>query len=50
MEAFSNGLLRFSFPLMVRSTLGALVIVAATLAAALPAAAVENTGFHSAWV
>ncbi len=35
---------------MVRSTLGALVIVAATLAAALPAAAVDNTGFHSAWV
>jgi glucose/arabinose dehydrogenase len=35
---------------MVRSTLGALVIVVATLAAALPAAAVDNTGFHSAWV
>jgi glucose/arabinose dehydrogenase len=35
---------------MVRSTLGALVIVAATLAAALPAAAVEDTRFHSAWV
>jgi glucose/arabinose dehydrogenase len=35
---------------MVRSTLAALVIVAATLAAALPAAAVEDTRFHSAWV
>ena len=35
---------------MVRSTLGALVFVAATLAAALPAAAVEDTRFHSAWV
>ena len=35
---------------MVRSTLGALVIVVATLAVALPAAAVDNTGFHSAWV
>lgn len=35
---------------MVRSTLGALVIVAATLAAALPAAAALDTGFHSAWV
>src|SRR5258705_3120925 len=35
---------------MVRSTLGALVIVAATLAAALPAAAVDDSGFHSAWV
>jgi glucose/arabinose dehydrogenase len=35
---------------MVRSTLGALVFVVAMLAAALPAAAVDNTGFHSAWV
>jgi glucose/arabinose dehydrogenase len=47
---FSNTLASLSFPLMVRSTLGALVIVAATLAAALPAAAVDDTGFHSAWV
>jgi glucose/arabinose dehydrogenase len=37
-------------PQMVRSTLGALVIVAATLAGAAPAAATDNTGFHSAWV
>lgn len=36
---------------MVRSTLGALVIAAATLAAVLPAGAVDDTtGFHSAWV
>ena len=35
---------------MVRSALGALVILVATLAAALPAAAVDNSGFHSAWV
>jgi glucose/arabinose dehydrogenase len=35
---------------MVRSTLGALVIVAATLTAALPAGAIEDTRFHSAWV
>lgn len=35
---------------MARSALGALVIVVATLAAALPAAAVDNTPFHSAWV
>src|SRR6185503_10834083 len=47
---FSNALAFPSFPQMVRSTLGALVIVAATLAAALPAAAVEDTRFHSAWV
>ena len=36
---------------MVRSALGALVIVVASLSTALPAAAVEeNSGFHSAWV
>jgi glucose/arabinose dehydrogenase len=35
---------------MVRSTVGALVFVVATLAAALPAAAVDNAPFHSAWV
>ena len=35
---------------MVRSALGALVILVATLAAATAAAAVDNAGFHSAWV
>src|ERR1700704_1344240 len=35
---------------MVRSALGAFVIVVAALAATVPAAAVDNTGFHSAWV
>ncbi len=35
---------------MVRSALGALVILLATLAASTAAAAVDNTGFHSAWV
>ena len=35
---------------MVRSALGVLVIVVATLAAALPVAATEDAGFHSAWV
>jgi aldose sugar dehydrogenase len=35
---------------VVRSALGALVIVVATLAAAPPASAIEDTGFHSAWV
>jgi glucose/arabinose dehydrogenase len=35
---------------VVRSVLGALVIVVAAQAAALTVAAVEDTGFHSAWV
>jgi len=35
---------------VVRYAVGALVIVLATLAAPRPAAAVDNTGFHSAWV
>jgi len=35
---------------VVRSALGALAIVVASLAAALPAVATDDTGFHSAWV